>query len=120
MTAQQLLQALQILPRLMELKLPVKKAYKIYSMAKAMDTKKEFFVQEEQKLVKNNNGEMIDGGVKFNTVEDQANFSKEHADMLSCEIDDISAIDLTFDELGEATLTPNDLIALEGVINLIE
>jgi hypothetical protein len=60
------------------------------------------------------------GNIKFNSAEDQMTFSKEHADLMQYEIEELEALELNFDDLGDAELTPRDLMTLEGVINFVE
>ena len=105
----------------MELKLPIKKAYKIYNLAKFIEDKRQFFVQEERKLVDKFNAEILENGnIKFNSAEDQMIFSKEHADLMQYEIEELETLELNFDDLGDATFTAKDLMALEGAINFVE
>lgn len=121
MTVQQMLNALPVLQKMMDLKLPMKKAYKIYSLAKEIEEKRQFFIEEEKKLVQATNAEILeDGSIKFPTIEDQIKFSQEHAAMLSCELEDMPVIELSFDDLGDAEFSAKEVMALEGVINLID
>ena len=90
MTAQKMLNALPVLQRLMELKLPIKKAHGIYSLAKVINEQREFFMKEEQKLISKFNAEVLENGnIKFNSAEDQMTFSKEHADLMQYEIEEL-------------------------------
>ena len=121
MKVNQMLNALPVLQKIMELKLPIKKAYKIYNLAKSIEDKRQFFIQEEKKLVEKFNAEILENGnIKFNSVEDQMTFSKEHADLMTYEVEDLEVLELNFDDLGDATFTPKELMLLEGVINFVE
>lgn len=121
MTVQQMLNALPVLQKMMDLKLPMKKAYKVYSLAKAIEDKRQFFVDQEKKLIEDCGAEILENGnIKFKSVEDQMKFSKEHLELLNCELEDFVTIELSFDDLGDATFTAKDLMALEGVINFVE
>lgn len=121
MTVQQMLNALPMLQRMMDLKLPMKKAYKIYSLVKEIEEKRQFFIEKEKKLVQSTNAEILENGsIKFNSAEDQVNFSKEYSELLNCELEDMPVIELSFDDLGDAVFTAKDLMALEGVINFVE
>ena len=53
-------------------------------------------------------------------LQDQMIFSKEHADLMQYEVEELEALELNFDNLGDAELTLRDLMTLEGVINFIE
>lgn len=121
MTVQQMLNALPVLQKIIELKLPIKKAYKIYSLTKVIEDKRQFFVAEERKLVDKFNAEILENGsIKFKSVEDQMTFSQEHADLMTYEIEDLETLELNFDDLGDATFTPRELMLIEGVINFVE
>ena len=117
MTVKQMLDSLPVLQRVMELKLPIKKAHKLYSLAKSINEQREFFINEEKKLVKKFNGEIVEGfNLKFENSEDQAKFAVEHIELLSYEIPELAAIELSFDDLGDVAFTPIELSMLEGVI----
>ena len=121
MNVQQMLNALPVLQKMMDLKLPMKKAYKVYSLAKAIEDKRQFFIDQERKLIESFGAEILENGnIKFKSAEDQISFSKEHFELLNCELEDFAAIELSFDDLGDATFTAKDLMALEGVINFVE
>jgi hypothetical protein len=47
-------------------------------------------------------------------------FSKEHADLMQYEIEELETLELNFDDLGDAAFTAKDLMTLEGVINFVE
>ena len=67
------------------------------------------------------NAEILENGsIKFNSAEDQMAFSKEHADLMQYEIEELETLELNFDDLGEVEFTPRDLMTLEGVINFVE
>ena len=121
MTVQQMLNSLPILQRVMELKLPIKKAYKAYILAKVINEKREFFINEEKKLIEKFDAETMDGGnIKFKTAEDQFGFLQEHAELMNYEVADLEVLELSFDELGDAEFTPVEIMQLEGVVNFIE
>lgn len=120
MKVQQMLNSLPILQRVMELKLPIKKAYKLFSLAKQINEQRDFFIQEEKKLVTKFNAEIVDkGGLRFNSPEDQQAFVKEHGELMQYEVD-LEVVELSFDDLGDVEFTPKDLMALEGVINFVD
>lgn len=120
MTVQQMLNALPIVERMLELKLPIKKAHKIYLLAKSINDQREFFIREEKKLIEDCNAEILENGnIKFNTPEDQNKFVTEHADLMNYEVE-LETVELRFDDLGDVEFTPRELIMLEDVINFIE
>ena len=121
MTVQKMLNALPVLQRLMELKLPIKKAYSIYSLAKQINEQREFFIKEERKLIEKFNAEVLeDGRIKFIDSINQVHFAEEHNELMQYEVENFSPIELSFNDLGDAEMTPADLMTLEGVINFIE
>ena len=88
---------------------------------KEIEEKRQFFIEEEKKLVQATNAEILeDGSIKFPTIEDQIKFSQEHAVMLSCELEDMPVIELSFDDLGDEEFSAKEVMALAGVINLVD
>ena len=120
MTVQQMLNSLPILQRMMELKLPIKKAHGIYSLAKVINEQREFFINEEKKLIEKFNAEILEGGnIRFKDAESQVGFMTEHNALMQYEVD-AAAIDLSFEDLGNSEFTPVELMQLEGVINFVD
>lgn len=121
MTGYQLLNAAPILQKIIEFELPVKKAYQIYTLIKAIEDKREFFMSEERKLIAKFNAEITENGdIKFNSMEDHSGFSIAHSGLLSYEIEDVNSIELNFDSLKGANLSPRDIMQLENVIIFID
>lgn len=120
MTVKQMIDSLPVLQKLMSFKLPIKRAHEIYSLAKLINEQREFFISEEKKLVEKFNGEIVEGGnLKFERFEDQSKFTIEHIELLNYEVPGLEAVELSFDDLGEATFTPIELSMLEGVVNFV-
>ena len=121
MTALEMLNALPCIQKLMDLKLPVKKAFKVYSLAKQINEQRDFFINEEKKLIEKFQGVVDERGmITFNSVEDQQAFSREHNELMSFVLEGIEPIELSFADLGDAEFTPMELAILEGVINFID
>ena len=121
MTIFKLLNALPILQRFTALSLPVKKAYKVYSLAKQINEQREFFINEERKLVEKFEAEVLpDGRIQFKDSLQQAHFAQEYAELKEYEVENFSPITLTFEDLGDAAITAADISLLEGVIEFIE
>lgn len=121
MTVQQIFNASLILQKLSSMKLPIKKAYAIYSLIKQINEYKNFFIQEEKKLVDKFNATIQENGrLVFQDAEDQIHFIEAHNQMYSQEFEEFKAVDLNFDDLSDETLSPQDIMALEGIINFIE
>jgi hypothetical protein len=117
MTVQQMFNALPILQRMMELKLPIAKAYNIYALAKQINEEREFFINRERQMISQFNAEVLENGnIKFQTAEDQAQFVEEHTCLMNCELESLKPILLSIEDLGSAEFTPMELMQLEGAI----
>lgn len=120
MTVQQMLNSLPILQRIIEFKLPIKKAYAIYSLTKVINEQREFFINEEKKLIEKFNVEILaEGSIRFKDAESQRGFIVEHDALMQFEVNAV-AIDLSFKDLENVEFTPAELMKLEGVINFTE
>lgn len=120
MTVQQMFNALPTLQKLLDLSLPIKKAYKIYNLAKSINEQREFFIEQEKRMMEECGAEPVDGrGLKFPDIEKQKRFIDAHNEMMNCEVD-IKPLELDFNGLDAIELTPMELATLEGVINFIE
>lgn len=121
MTVQQMFNSLPILQRVMELKMPLNYAYAIYNLAKQINDKRDFFIKEERKLIEQFQAEILENGnIRFKTLEEQEQFSLEHANLMQCELDDLKCIEIPLECLKDASFTPMELLSLEGAINFIE
>ena len=121
MTATQILNALPVVQKMSGFKLPVKKAYKIYSLAKKINEYRDFFINEEKKLIDKFNATILDNGnIKLNSSEDQVKFSEEHFALMNTIIEDIEMVELNFNEIGDMEITPAEIEALDGVVNFID
>ena len=121
MTIQQILNAYPIVKKLIDFKLPIQKAYKIYFLAKQINDKRDFFINEEKKLIELYNAEVDQTGqVSFKTEEEKTNFLQDYSKLLNYNIDDINTINLEINELKDIELSPKELILLEGLINFID
>lgn len=121
MKVQQLFNSLPILQRVIELKLPIKKAYDVYILTKHINEQKDFFIKEEKKLIDKFNAEVLENGkVRINNYEDRAKFAEEYNDLMQYEINDLIAVELNFNDLNGVEFAPQELMLLEGVINFKE
>lgn len=117
MTVQQMFNSLPILQRMMELKLPINKAYAIYTLAKQINDEREFFINKERQMITQFNAEILENGsIKFQNAEDQAKFVSEHAALMGCELENLKAVHLCVEDLGNAEFSPIELMQLEGAI----
>jgi hypothetical protein len=121
MKIQQLLNALPVMQKLIGLKLPIRKAHKVFLMAKKADEQKEFFVQEEKKLIEKFDAEMQeDGIIHFKDAESHASFIAADRELCQLEIDGFDPIYLTYDDMGDETFTATDIAALDGVVIFVD
>lgn len=121
MTVQQMLNSVSVIQRIMNLNLPIAKAYKVYSLAKQINEQNEFFINEEKKLIEKFNAKIEDGGrVVFEDPSNQNAFIEEHNKLLQYKLENLPVIELTLADLGDASFSPNELMLLEGVINITE
>jgi hypothetical protein len=121
MKIQQLLNAYPIMQKLITLKLPVKKAHKVFLMARKAEEQKEFFVQEERKLIEKYEADIKeDGRIYFKDSESKDAFLAEDTELGQIEIDDFDPIYLTYDDMGDETFTAADIAALDGVVIFVD
>lgn len=120
MTVQKMLAALPGLQKMMELKLPIKKAHAIYSLAKQINEQREFFINEEKKMIEKFNVEISGGNLQFKSAEDQVQFVTEHNELMQYEVEGLKAVELSFADLGDLEITPAEMGTLDGVIIFVE
>lgn len=118
---QQIFNSISILQKILEVNMPIQKAYKISKLIKQIEEQQQFFSKEEQKLVAKFNGQIGEQGqITFNNVEDQIKFLQAHTEFLNYEIPDMQSIELTFADVEGAQFTAKDILLLEGVIDFKE
>ena len=118
-TAQQMLNSLPTIQKMMNYNLPVKAAYSVFNLAKQINQQQEFFTQKERDLITQYEAEVLDSGnVRFKDPQSQFEFMKAHKELMDCEVEGIAPIELQFDDFKDATFTPAEIAALEGVIEL--
>lgn len=121
MKIQNLINALPIMQKLIGLKLPVRKAHKLFLMAKKAEEQKEFFIQEERKLIEQYEAEIReDGRIYFKDSESKDAFLAADAELGQLEIDGFDPIYLTYDDMGDETFTAADVAALDGVVMFVD
>lgn len=99
--------------------LPVKKAYSVYKLMKALEVPYQFAVSEEQKYLAEFHGTVMDDGtISFQTPMECASFRDKVEELHGAEVDvEFESIALSEDEFGNQTLTPADILNLEGFIS---
>lgn len=123
MKVQQMLNSMEVVQKLSELRLPIKKAHQMFLLMKKFDEHREFFMKEEKQIVTNCNGTISeDGRITFPTVEDQNDFIVAHNEFLQYDFDngENEIIELSFNDLSGIQLTPLEIMKLEGVINFVD
>jgi len=118
MTQAEINKAYPALFRLCDLKLPIKKARGIYTLISKVKPHFEFALAEERKSIAEYNGtENPDGTISFN--------NRDEFDAYKARIDELNrsvveecwdVINLNDDDLGTQTISPADIISLEGFV----
>lgn len=117
---------LSIIPTLQELvsaKLPLKASYALFALAKEVNTQKDFFVEEERKLIEKYNATVTpQGQISFgDKIEDRKGFLKDYTELNEMEVslntqlpivikmEDVNGTDLK--------VSAADLMALSGIVD---
>jgi len=123
-----LLNAKEPLTKLLECKYTSFKVVReLANLRKTLESEVEFYISQEKKLVeeyasKDEKGHpiVLEGGrIKIDSIENKEKFDKEIYELRCLEIDSITPVTLketdfrTTDDIP----SPNDLIALEGIVN---
>ena len=107
--------------KLITLKLPVKKAHKVFLMVKKAEEQREFFIQEEKKLIEQYEAEIReDGRIYFKDAESKNAFMAADAELGQIEINGLECITLTYDDMGDVEFTAADIATLDGVVVFID
>ena len=120
MKQKQMFNIIPTLQKLVGIKLPLKSSYAVFRLAKEIDAQKEFFIEEERKLITKYNGSVNEEGrISF---EDPANFelfAKDYTDLneLEVEIKEKLPIIIKLDAVEGGDFAPSDFFSLEGVID---
>lgn len=121
MTAQQILNALPLIQNIMDLNLPIKKAYEVYTLAKLINEKREFFINEEKKIIEKFNATVAENGtIRFQSPQDQLAFYQAHSELMNYEVDDLKAVELSLSNLESAQLKPYEIGLLENIITFVD
>ena len=117
MTVQQMYNSLPIMQRVMEVKLPIKKSYEIYLLAKKINEQRDFFIKKEKELIENYKGVIQENGlITFSNAQDQQACVAEREELLCCELLDISPVELSFEDVKNIVLSAQEIAMLDGVI----
>lgn len=106
------------LVRLSQVRLPIKTAFSVYQLVKKIEEPYKFALEEEKKLINKYNAEVKENGIiSFSSAEDKGNFQNELQELNQLDHDiEIEPIVIKMEDLGEQTITPSDIFALEGFV----
>lgn len=106
------------LVRLSQMRLPIKTAFSVYQLVKKIEEPYKFALEEEKKLINKYNAEVKENGIiSFSSAEDKDSFQNELQELNQLDHDiEIEPIVIKIEDLGEQTITPSDIFALEGFV----
>ena len=106
------------LVRLSQVRLPIKTAFSVYQLVKKIEEPYKFALEEEKKLINKYNAEVKENGIiSFSSAEDKDSFQNELQELNQLNHDiEIEPIVIKIEDLGEQTITPSDILALEGFV----
>ena len=106
------------LVRLSQVRLPIKTAFSVYQLVKKIEEPYKFALEEEKKLINKYNAEVKENGIiSFSSAEDKNSFQNELQELNQLDHDiEIEPIVIKIEDLGEQTITPSDILALEGFV----
>ena len=88
---------------------------------KKINEHREFFTQEETKLIQRFNGKVDESGmIKFEDLTQKTEFVQAHTELLQSEIQDLEPIVLNFEKLSNCELAPGDFLILDGIVTFQE
>lgn len=106
------------LVRLSQMRLPIKTAFSVYQLVKKIEEPYKFALEEEKKLINKYNAEVKENGIiSFSSAEDKDSFQNELQELNQLDHDiEIEPLVIKIEDLGEQTITPSDIFALEGFV----
>ena len=106
------------LVRLSQVRLPIKTAFSVYQLVKKIEEPYKFALEEEKKLINKYNAEVKENGIiSFSSAEDKNSFQNELQELNQLDHDiEIEPIVIKIEDLGEQTITPSDIFALESFV----
>ena len=125
-----ILEALNAIPALNELrkyKLPFAKAAGIFRLCKSLDSVREFYAEEEKKLLEqyaakdeNGNPKLLDNGqVLFDCYTDRDAYRSAVDDLFETDCGvEITPVTLTETDFGEQPISPAMLDELDGIVEI--
>ena len=100
------------------MRLPIKTAFSVYQLVKKIEEPYKFALEEEKKLINKYNAEVKENGIiSFSSAEDKDSFQNELQELNQLDHDiEIEPLVIKIEDLGEQTITPSDIFALEGFV----
>ena len=120
MTQKEMINIIPTLQKLVGIKLPLKSSYAVFRLAKEIDAQKEFFIEEERKLIEKYNGSINEmGRISFENPENFEPFAQEYAELnnLEVELKEKLPIVIKLDVVEGGEFAPADFFSLEGIID---
>lgn len=118
-TYQKMFNVYPMLQKLITMELPVKVSYQLYKVGKKIEDEKNFFVQEEKKLIEKYHGEVdAVGKINFEDDKNKESFIKEYQELNNLEIKDLDSlpIKINIEDLN-IKLSALEISVLDGVID---
>lgn len=108
-----------MLQKLITMELPVKVSYQLYKIGKKVEDEKNFFIQEEKKLIEKYNGKVdAVGKIDFEDDKNRESFVKEYQELNNLEIKDLDSlpIKINIEDLN-IKLSALEISVLDGFID---
>lgn len=111
--------AVKALNRLSSLPLPVRDAYNVFTLGKALEPNYEFVTEQEKKIIQKYGGIIgRDGNISFGDQSNTQEFENEMNELSNMDVEiKFEPVTLSFDALGDSKITPADIMALNGFVN---
>lgn len=118
MRQQSVVKACDALYNLTNCRLPVKKAYSVYKLQQALESPYNFVANEERKAIEDCHAEVQpDGKITFKEISDAVKYRDRMNEVYDMDVEiKAEPVTLTEKDMGDATISPADIAALEGLI----
>lgn len=119
MTQSMINKAYAALVKLVDYKLPVKKAYAIYKLTKSVEEQYQFAVSEEKKYIAEFGGHINpDGTVSFESAEKFGEYQEKALSLNEMEVQlEFTPVVLLEQDIGDQVIAPVDIYNLEGFVS---
>lgn len=107
------------LTHMANMELPVRVAYDVYMLMKALEPTYKFELERERLLVQKYNGEVSpDGMIKFAAPEDAESFRNEVNELNMMDVEpEYTPITIPYDAMEGHPVTPLEIASLEGFVS---